>query len=110
MPPFDGPRATLCVTRQPVKTFTDPSSLSIGIETSTAFLHSPRIATRSWSTPNTSATFRSCCCAIRNGLSVVITAELLYPEGDLGPAGRPRQHRLRDDADLVASGGERRTT
>src|SRR5689334_10588033 len=99
MPPFEGPRAMLCVTRQPVKTFTDPSSISTGIETSTAFLHSPRIVTRSCSTPNTSATFRSCCCAIRNGLSVVITAGLLYPEGDLRPGARPPQDGLGDDAD-----------
>ena len=38
MPPFDGPRATLCVTRKPVKTSTEPSSIRTGTETSTAFL------------------------------------------------------------------------
>ena len=32
MPPLDGPRATLCVTRQPVKTRTLPSSIVVGID------------------------------------------------------------------------------
>ncbi len=42
MPPFEGPRATLWVTRKPVKIRTEPSSIVVGIETSTAFLHSER--------------------------------------------------------------------
>src|SRR6185503_7318687 len=37
MPPFDGPRAMLWVTRYPVNARTEPSSSDVGIDTSTAF-------------------------------------------------------------------------
>src|SRR6516165_6639275 len=111
MPPSEGPRATLWVTRQPMKQRTEPSSILVGIKTSTDFLHSPRIPTMSSSRPKTPATFRSCCCAIRNGLSgtVMGAGGSLYPEGDLQPARRAAERRQRDQADLVASGRERRT-
>ena len=118
MPPFDGPRATLCVTRQPVKTCTEPSSIVVGIETSTAFLHSPRIATRSSSIPNTSATFRSCCWAIRNGFSVrwsharrrayAVRRPTLSGRRSCARLGGAGQRRPGDEADLVAARRERR--
>src|SRR5215216_224726 len=69
MPPFDGPRATLCVTRKPVNARTEPSSIDVGIETSMAFLHSWRTLTSRSSMPNASATCRSWCCAMRKGFS-----------------------------------------
>src|SRR5437764_15075636 len=37
IPPFDGPRATLCVTRYPWKTCVDPLSIETGTETTSAF-------------------------------------------------------------------------
>src|SRR3954452_22988608 len=69
MPPFDGPRATLCVTRYPLKTRVPPWSIDTGTDTSTAFLHSPRTSTRLGSTSKVAATRRSCSRAISNGFS-----------------------------------------
>src|SRR5262249_9854703 len=69
IPPFDGPRATLCVTRWPSKTCVVPSSIATGIETDTAFLHSWRTLTRFGSIAKTFATRRSCSRAISNGFS-----------------------------------------
>src|SRR5437588_3398204 len=69
MPPFDGPRATLCVTRYPWKTRVVPSSMVTGIDTDTAFLHSWRTLTRFGSIAKTFATRRSCSRAISNGFS-----------------------------------------
>src|SRR3954471_16800011 len=69
MPPFDGPRAMLCVTRKPSKTFVEPSSIDTGTETETAFLHSWRTLTRFGSIAKVFATFRSCCFAISYGFS-----------------------------------------
>src|SRR3954454_13691364 len=69
MPPFDGPRATLCVTRYPWKTLVEPSSMPTGTETSTDFLHPLRTLTRFWSMSNIDATRRSCARAISNGFS-----------------------------------------
>ena len=48
---------------------TVPSSSEVGIETSTAFLHSWSTSTRRSSMPNVSATLRSCSCASENGFS-----------------------------------------
>ena len=59
MPPFEGPRATLCVTRKPSKTSTRPSSIVTGIETVTAFLHDESTLTRLSSMLNARATSRS---------------------------------------------------
>src|SRR5919204_897675 len=69
MPPFDGPRATLCVTRCPLKTCVVPSSMATGIDTDTAFLHSWRTLTRFGSIAKTFATRRNCSRAISNGFS-----------------------------------------
>src|SRR4051812_34946392 len=69
MPPFDGPRATLCVTRCPWKTRVVPSSIETGMETDTAFLQSWRTLTRFGSIAKASATRRSCSRAISNGFS-----------------------------------------
>src|ERR687883_1351772 len=69
MPPLEGPRATLCVTRKPSKTWVPPSSIRTGIETATDFLHSWRTLTRLASMSKTSATRRSCSRAIANGFS-----------------------------------------
>src|SRR6266516_5675279 len=69
MPPFDGPRATLCVTRYPWKTCVDPSSIATGTETDTAFLHSWRTFTRFGSIAKAFATRCSCSRAISNGFS-----------------------------------------
>ncbi len=111
MPPFDGPRAMLCVTRYPVNDRTSPSSSDVGIDTSTAFLHSCRTLTRRWSIPNVSATLSSCCCASANGFSrrcvsrrAAIGANLLDREPDLRPARLrvPRQGRPRRKTQLVA--------
>src|SRR5581483_12449310 len=117
MPPFDGPRAMLCVTRYPVNARTEPSSIEVGIETSTAFLHCDSTATRRSSIPNVRATFSSCSCAIRNGFSrrcdsvtaAAITLNrtlLLEPERDLRALRRcrERQRRPRRESQLVAAG------
>src|SRR3954470_7795823 len=69
MPPLDGPRAMLCVTRYPSKTLMSPSSIVTGTETTTAFLHSWRTLTRLGSTANNSATRRSCSFAMSYGFS-----------------------------------------
>src|SRR6266545_935066 len=69
MPPFDGPRATLCVTRCPWKTCVVPSSIATGTDTDTAFLHSWRTFTRFGSRAKTWATRRNCSRAISNGFS-----------------------------------------
>src|SRR5918911_5437178 len=69
MPPLEGPRATLCVTRKPSKTWVPPSSIRTGIETATDFLHSWRTLTRFGSMSKASATRRSCSRAISNGFS-----------------------------------------
>src|SRR2546421_2543126 len=69
MPPFEGPRAMLCVTRYPSNAWIDPSSIVTGTETTTAFLHSWSTLTRFESTANCSATRRSCSFAIAYGFS-----------------------------------------
>src|SRR5713101_83014 len=69
MPPFEGPRATLCVTRYPWKTCVLPSSIETGTETASAFLHSWRTLTRLGSIANVAATFLSCDLAISKGFS-----------------------------------------
>src|ERR1700675_2406554 len=69
MPPFDGPRAMLCVTRKPWNTPVDPSSMDTGIETSTAFLHWERTRIRFGSSAKISPTRRSCVFASSNGFS-----------------------------------------
>src|SRR5512146_872807 len=69
MPPFDGPRAMLWVTRYPSKAWIVPSSIVTGMETTTAFLHSWRTFTRRWSISKISATRRNCSRAISNGFS-----------------------------------------
>ena len=60
IPPFAGPRVTLCTTRYPSNTLVLPSSIDTGTETSTDFLHSERTLIRFGSTPNVSPTRRSC--------------------------------------------------
>ena len=55
--------------RYPVNARTEPSSIDVGIETSTVFLHCFSTSTRRSSMPNVSATLWSCCCARRNGFS-----------------------------------------
>src|SRR3954471_1651946 len=69
MPPLDGPRAMLCVTRYPSKTCVDPSSMLTGIETATAFLHFSRTLTRLGSIANVRATLRSWAFAMSYGFS-----------------------------------------
>ena len=64
MPPFDGPRAMLCVTRKPSKTVTLPSSRRVGIETATAFLQPDSTFTRFSSIANARPTRLSCSFAI----------------------------------------------
>ena len=64
MPPFDGPRAMLWVTRYPSKTSMWPSSIVTGMETVTAFLHFERTLTRLSSMLKALATLRSWSCAI----------------------------------------------
>src|SRR5579862_4200695 len=102
MPPLEGPRAMLWVTRQPMKFRTEPSSIVVGIETSTDFLHWPRTLTRSSSISKASATFCNWRCAIWKGLSM--TGGLLYPEGHAGPARLAAELRPGGDPDLVAAG------
>src|SRR3954471_21919959 len=114
MPPLDGPRAMLCVTRYPSKASIEPSSIVTGIETTTAFLHSCRTFTRRWSISKMSATRRSCCRAIWKGFSrrwdsgastVVTSAEyrgLSNRERDRPAGERAGARRGRDEADAVA--------
>src|SRR3954469_23985630 len=118
MPPFDGPRAMLWVTRLPSKARMVPSSIVTGIETTTAFLHSCRTFTRRWSISKMSATRRSCSRAISNGFSrrwdsgastVVTNAEyraLFDRERDRPARQRAGARRRRDEADAVATRGE----
>src|SRR3954452_9436864 len=119
MPPFDGPRATLCVTRYPLKTRVPPWSIDTGTDTSTAFLHSPRTSTRLGSTSKDAATRRSCSRAISNGFSrrceagcaTAVTESRVYGYSSQGEANRlsarfPALHRVRDDADDVVAGSE----
>ena len=79
----------LCVTRQPVKTCTEPSSIVVGIETSTAFLHWPRTPTRSSSIPKTSATFLELLLRDRERARGAVTKASLYPEANLALVGGP---------------------
>src|SRR5256885_15310543 len=69
MPPFEGPRATLWVTRYPWNTRVVPSSIETGTETESPFLHSCRTLTRFGSIANVSATFLSWDLAISKGFS-----------------------------------------
>src|SRR5712691_595666 len=69
IPPFDGPRAMLCVTRNPSNTSVPPSSIVTGMETASDFLHSWRTLTRFGLIAKTLATRRSCSRAISNGFS-----------------------------------------
>src|SRR4051794_35075681 len=122
MPPFDGPRATLWVTRKPWNASTRPSSIEVGIETSIAFLHSWRTFTRRSSIPKTCATLPSWSCAIRNGFSFrcvsrssSVAMRRSFPTGDEprgslvlfdlepdeAPARLPGERRPRDEPQLV---------
>src|SRR5919201_2149790 len=109
MPPFDGPRATLCVTRYPSKTCVVPSSIATGMETATAFLHCCRTLTRFGSIANVCATWRNCDLAMSYGFSrrcetgastvVTLSSFLRANGGILGRAARslldPEDHRPR---------------
>src|SRR3954447_1787271 len=119
MPPFDGPRATLCVTRYPLKTRVLPWSIDTGTDTSTAFLHSPRTSTRLGSTLKVAATRRSCSRAISNGFSrrceagcaTAVTESRVYgyssqSEPNGLPARFPALDRVRDDPDDVVAGSK----
>src|SRR5918911_2226741 len=135
MPPFDGPRATLCVTRYPSKTCTEPSSIPTGIETTTAFLHSDRTLTRFESISKTSATRRSCSRAMSYGFSrrcetgaSIVTCRSLSSRKRLFAREKRAEYtplsdsernrpacrgasggRHSDDAELVGAAGERRS-
>src|SRR5437867_8184514 len=69
MPPFDGPRATLCVTRKPSKTRREPSSIRAGTPTSTHFFTPDRTLIRFGSKEKTSPTSRSWARASSGGFS-----------------------------------------
>src|SRR4051812_19690440 len=115
----------LCVTRKPLKTLVDPSSMPTGTETSTAFLHAPSTLTRLDSIPNVVATRCSCSRAMSNGFSrrcdagasTAVTAcsfasencraectPSLQSEGQLAATRLADVHGERDDADLVRAG------
>src|SRR5258705_10227009 len=119
MPPFDGPRATLCVTRKPWKTSVVPSSSATGTETSTAFLHVPSTRTRLSSMPKVAATRPSCAFAISNGFSrrceigacTVVTEWRVYgpspeAEPEAPPARVPGLHRIGDHPEHVVARGQ----
>src|ERR671936_3038070 len=86
MPPLDGPRAMLCVTRYPSNTCVVPSSICTGIDTTSAFLHCWKTFTRLGLIANVCATRRSCDFAISYGFSrrweagasTVVTLSLLF--------------------------------
>src|SRR5579872_3161196 len=131
MPPFDGPRAMLWVTRYPLKTCVLPSSIPTGMETSTDFLHTPSTATRFGSMSNASATRRSWLRAISNGFSrrwvapasTAVTVRSLSErseaprirvydrsselEREAATAGRAAVRRIGDDGCRVMTGAER---
>src|SRR5437762_3965907 len=69
MPPFEGPRATLCVTRYPSKTRIAPPSICTGTATSTHFFTPERTLIRLGSIAKTSPTRRSWDRARSNGSS-----------------------------------------
>src|SRR5581483_2068704 len=69
MPPLDGPRAMLCVTRYPPKTRMEPSSICTGTDTSTHFFTPDSTEIRLGSMPNVSPTRRSCARASSSGFS-----------------------------------------
>src|SRR5919199_5503802 len=132
MPPLDGPRAMLCVTRYPSKTCVVPSSIATGIETATAFLHFSRTLTRFGSIAKVFATFRSCAFAMsygfsrrcETGASTVVTfrsffrakrgfslgrgRSLLDREGDRAPSRRAADGGVGDEPEPVIPGREDR--
>ncbi len=69
IPPFVGPLASLYCTLNPLKTFTDPSSILTGIVTSSILIGS----LRNWCTAGSSfiifAALSSCSCAILKGFN-----------------------------------------
>src|SRR6266545_821958 len=117
----------LWVTRYPWKTSTDSSSIRVGIETASAFLHWPRTLTRSAEMPKTSATSWSWRCASSNGFSrrceggasTVVTLGPLFrwksrvsicprrllpdPEVDHFPARGPGNRRVRAHDEVIAA-------
>src|SRR3954453_24151665 len=117
MPPLDGPRATLWVQRKPSKTRTEPSSILVGIETATHFLHSRRTFSMLPSMPSWAAVWRNWVRAISHGFSLrwdegastmVTTAPLLVGDAADGVGRRRRRpvaclHSLGSQADDVGS-------
>src|SRR4051794_38451817 len=119
MPPFEGPRATLCVTRYPLNTAVSPSSIVTGTETSTAFLHSPSTSTRFEEMSKVAATRRNCSRAISNGFSrrceagwaIAVTEWRVYGYSAGSTEGEPHGlsarfaalYRIADDADHIAA-------
>src|SRR5262245_41188591 len=120
MPPLDGPRAMLCVTRKPSKVVIEPSSIRVGTDTDTAFLALDRTLMRFGSMPNVSPTSFSCCCASAKGFSrrweagasTVGTAapcsfamgvRLFHCEADGAPCGLAAGGGPREEPELVAA-------
>src|SRR4029450_7558919 len=68
MPPFAGPRARLCCTRYPVRTLTEPSSISVGTDTTSWRLGGRSPSRIPSSSPIFSAAVSNCRCEISNGL------------------------------------------
>src|SRR5215204_1080891 len=105
MPPFEGPRAMLWVTRWPRKTPTAPLSIVTGIETSTDFLHFSRTRIRFGSIPNVCPTRRSVWRASASGFSrrcvgaSAVDIAVSFSRGRAGvypsPSANPEADRLR---------------
>src|SRR5690348_4721783 len=118
MPPFVGPRASLCFTRYPVKAWTRPSSRITGTETSTARLHCSSTVRTPSGTSNSVATRRSCILATSSGFSrrwdacVTVAIALNLLDGEAHPRAAERrtrrQHRPRHEPQLIPTGREPR--
>src|SRR5436190_1068105 len=101
MPPLAGPRLMLCWTRQPVKTWTEPSSMRTGKWTVSSRLTSRRLPRASSERPMTSAAASNRRCAVWKAEARVSTAmwrlPIVTPGARIADVGAtaPRRHRAR---------------
>ncbi len=75
MPPFPGPRASLCWTLNPRKMLTDPSSIFTGMLNVNSRIGERSRSRVAWFSPNRSATLSNCFLAISNGLNAFVVMQ-----------------------------------
>src|SRR2546426_103021 len=96
MPPLAGPRLMLCCTRQPVKTWTEPSSMRTGKWTVSSRLTSRRPCRASSERPMTSAAASKRRCAVWKAEERISTAIWRLPIVTPGLRGWSMQNCLND--------------